>query len=357
MRNIFLILFLLTAGVFSTKSAAQAVILRSDTLEVPCISTDTFLVPVYLDNFTNVSGLQFTLQWDTARLDYAFVTMLHPQFFGVGFDTSAATLALGKLTFAWTDLAGLSLPPNTVLFKVAFRRIGGAPAPISFVDDPTAVAVFDDSFNELPSETHNGLVKALDNTAPVITCPANVVTGGSGPTAILNIAPVLSDNCGTPDAGWISTGITAANFPNDPDASGALFNVGFSTVTYKATDAGGNTATCSFDILIEFSVTTSDLTLIANPNGLASCGGTVSIDVLAFNFDSIAGLQFSMEWPALALEFVSISNTNAGINLTQNNFNLDSSAVGGLTFAWTSGSIFGSTLPDSVSGRAPCGCF
>ncbi|MDO8969375.1 MAG: hypothetical protein Q7U74_01735, partial [Saprospiraceae bacterium] len=65
MRNIFLILLLLAAGVFTNKTSAQAVILKADTVQVPCISTDTFLVPIRLDNFTNVSGLQFTLQWDT----------------------------------------------------------------------------------------------------------------------------------------------------------------------------------------------------------------------------------------------------------------------------------------------------
>jgi hypothetical protein len=345
MRNIFLILFLLTAGVFSNRASAQAVILRSDIIEVPCMSPDTFLVPVYLDNLTNISGLQFTLQWDTARLDYAYVTMLHPQFMGAGFDTMPATLSLGKLTFAWTDVAGLSLPSNTVLFKVAFKRIGGPPASLSFVDDPTTIAVFDNQFNEVLFETENGLVKALDNAAPMITCPASVVTGGSGPTAIPNIAPVLADNCGTPGAGWSSVGATLANFPNDADASGALFNIGFSTVTYKATDAGGNTATCSFNILIEYSVTTTDLTLIANPNNLPSCGELVTIDVLAFNFDSIAGLQFSMDWLPAALQFVSITNTNTGLNITPINFNTDSIALGYFSFAWTSANLNGVSAP------------
>ena len=345
MRNIFLILFLLTAGIFTNESSAQAVILRSDTLEVPCISSDTFLMPVYLDNLTNVSGLQFTLAWDTARLDYAYVTMLHPQFTGVGFDTSAATLALGRLTFAWTDLAGLSLPSGTVLFQVAFRRIGGPQAPISFVNDPTAITVFDNQFNELVSQTFNGLVKPIDDQGPTLTCPASVVTGWSGPIAIQNIAPALADNCGVPAAGWTSTGATFVNAPNDPDASGAFFNIGLSTVTYTATDAGGNTATCSFDILVEFSVTTTDLTLIANPNNLASCGETVSIDVLAFNFDSLAGLQFSMEWLPSNLEFVSITNTNAALDITLSNFNIDSSAVGLFTFVWTSAGTSGSSAP------------
>jgi len=346
MRNIFLILFLLTAGAFANKSSAQAVILKADTLEVPCISADTFLVPIYLDNFTNVSGLQFTLEWDTLRLDYAYITELHPQFQGgAGFDTLPATGAISKLTFAWTDLAGLSLPPNTVLFKVAFRRIGGQPAPISFINDPTAIAVFDNQFTELQFEAHNGLVKPVDDLGPTITCPAFVVAGGAGPTAIPNIAPTLADNCGTPDAGWTSAGATLANFPNDPDASGAFFNIGLSTVTYTATDAGGNSASCSFDILVEFSVSNTNLTLIANPNNLVSCGDTVTIDVLAFNYDSIAGLQFSMEWLSNILGFVSITNTNAALNIDISNFNTDSTGVGLLSFAWTSASLNGSSVP------------
>ena len=345
MRNILLILFLLTAGVFTNKASAQAVILKADTVEVSCISTDTFLVPVRLENFTNISGLQFTLQWDTAKLDYAFITDLHPQFQGVGFDTLPATIAQGILTFAWTDLAGISLPANTVLFNVAFSRIGGTLAPISFINDPTAVIVFDDQFNELLHETYNGAVKPLDTDPPTILCPANVITGFDSPIPIQNIAPVLSDNCGTPATGWTSTGATVYNFPNDPDASGAFFNIGSSIVTYTTTDAGGNTASCSFEILIEFSVSTTDLTLIANPNNLASCGETVTIDVLAFNFDSIAGLQFSMEWLPAALEFVSITNPNAGLDITLGNFNTDSSGVGLLSFAWTSGGITGSSAP------------
>lgn len=336
---------LLAAGVFSNRSHAQAVILKADTVEVPCTSSDTFLVPIRLDNFTDISGLQFTLMWDTARLDYAFTTMLNPNFIGVGFDTSAAILADGKLTFAWTDLTGVSVPSNTILFQVAFRRIGGPPAPVSFVNTPTDIAVFDNQFNQVDVQTQNGLVKALDNQGPSLSCPANVITGFSGPIPIPNIPPVVSDNCGVPNTGWSSTGATIANFPNDPDASGALFNIGTSTVTYTSTDAGGNTATCSFEILVEFSVSSTDLTLIANANNAASCGETVTIDVLAFNFDSIAGLQFSMGWLPTNLQYVSITNTNTNLNIDPSNFNTDSVGVGSLTFAWTSASIFGSSIP------------
>lgn len=345
MKNILLILLLLAAGVFTNRSNAQAVILKADTVEVPCTSSDTFLMPIRLDNFTNISGMQFTLQWDTARLDYAYIANLNLNFAGVGFDTSAAIIAEGKLTFAWTDLAGVSLPSDAVLFEVAFRRIGGPPAPVSFVNTPTDIAVFDNQFNQVDAQTINGLVQPLDDEAPSLTCPGNVITGFSGPIPIPNIPPVVSDNCGLPSTGWSSVGATVADFPNDPDASGALFNIGSSFVTYTTTDAGGNTATCSFEILVEFSVSTTDLTLIANANNVASCGETVSIDVLAFNFDSIAGLQFSMNWLPANLQFVSISNTNTDLSIDQSHFNTDSAGVGYLTFAWTSANITGSSIP------------
>lgn len=347
MRNIFLILFLLAAGVFTNKTSAQAVILKADTVQVPCISTDTFLVPIRLDNFTNISGLQFTLQWDTNRLDYAYVSMLHPQFQGVGFDTLPATLAQGILTFAWTDLVGLSLPSNTVLFNVAFTRIGGPQTPVAFVNTPTSITVFDNQFNEVPSESFNGAVQPIDDDPPGITCPANVIANAPGSVAIPNIPPVLTDNCGVPDAGWSSVGATMANFPNDPDASDAVFNIGNSIVTYTATDAGGNTVSCSFEILVEFAISSTDLTLIANPNNQASCGETVTIDVLAFNFDSIAGLQFSMEWPFAALEFVSVTNTNVPLDIDLTNFDVSAANDGLLSFVWASANLNGASVPDS----------
>lgn len=171
-----------------------------------------------------------------------------------------------------------------------------------------------------------------------------MVTGDSGPTAVPNISPILADSCGTPAAGWSSVDATMANFPNDPDASGALFNIGSSTVTYTATDVGGNTATCSFNILVEFSVTSTDLTLIANPNNLASCGEMGSFDVLAFNFDSIAGLQFSMEWLPTELQYVSISNLNTTLNLGLADFSTNQTAAGLLSFAWSSPTSSGSTV-------------
>jgi hypothetical protein len=98
-----------------------------------------------------------------------------------------------------------------------------------------------------------------DTQPPTITCPANItavtdqtVCPAPGSTVCQVVTfppPVATDNC---------PGVTVACVP----PSGTCFNVGVTTVTCTATDASGNTATCSFTI------TTFDVALQddANPS-------------------------------------------------------------------------------------------
>ncbi|MCL0184857.1 cohesin domain-containing protein, partial [Klebsiella pneumoniae] len=91
-------------------------------------SSDTFLVPVRVSDFTSIGSFQFTLMWDTSRLDYAYTTPLNPVFLGPGVDVGFDTVTFinqGKMTFIWTNSNGGSAPDSSVVFSVAFRRIGG----------------------------------------------------------------------------------------------------------------------------------------------------------------------------------------------------------------------------------------
>ncbi|MFY9609294.1 MAG: DUF4394 domain-containing protein [Blastocatellia bacterium] len=87
-------------------------------------------------------------------------------------------------------------------------------------------------------------ITVVDTQPPSITCPANVtaVTALTCPatsaSGVVNFPPpTASDNC---------PGVTAACVP----ASGSIFPVGTTTVTCTATDASGNTATCSFSVTV-----------------------------------------------------------------------------------------------------------
>ena len=86
-------------------------------------------------------------------------------------------------------------------------------------------------------------VQQLDDIPPEITCPQDIiayVTPSSGCFAIVNYdLPVATDNCEL-----LSLDLTSGG------ASGSLFPVGINTVTYTATDASYNSASCSFTITV-----------------------------------------------------------------------------------------------------------
>ncbi|MES9739726.1 HYR domain-containing protein [Peribacillus frigoritolerans] len=81
-------------------------------------------------------------------------------------------------------------------------------------------------------------VTVNDTEPPVITCPADITVSndpGQCGAIVTYPAPMVSDNC---------PGATAACSP----ASGTFFPVGMTAVTCTATDAVGNTSSCSFTV-------------------------------------------------------------------------------------------------------------
>ncbi len=86
----------------------------------------------------------------------------------------------------------------------------------------------------------NANVIVVDDTPPVITCPGNISTQvlPGVTSAVVNFpAPPASDNC------------SIASVVSVPP-SGSAFLLGTNTVTCTATDAAGNTNSCSFDVIV-----------------------------------------------------------------------------------------------------------
>jgi hypothetical protein len=84
----------------------------------------------------------------------------------------------------------------------------------------------------------NAQVTVVDAIAPSVTCPANIAVIATSPSgATVNYAtPTATDNC--------SATITRTAGP----ASGSLFQIGLTTITYKAQDPAGNSTSCSFTV-------------------------------------------------------------------------------------------------------------
>jgi uncharacterized repeat protein (TIGR01451 family) len=113
--------------------------------------------------------------------------------------------------------------------------------------------------------TATQIVTVVDNTPPTISCPANIVVEPTCPSgAFVNYpVPVGTDNC----AGAITTRTAGL-------ASGSIFPIGTTTVTYSVTDAAGNgPVSCSFTVTV---LTPAQVVqnLINTVNGLSSLTGT-----------------------------------------------------------------------------------
>ena len=352
MKNILILLLL--AGLAAPSGAqTQGVILKTDTISLLCTQTNTFRVPVRVQNFTNVGSFQFTLSWNTAYLDYEGVTKgsaTNPFFLNganPSFDTTTFINA-GKLTFAWNRVGGATFADSTIVFYVVFRRLGGPYAPVQFVSTPVGIEVTDPVGEDLPWKTQSGGVLPIDNLLPTITCPLSMNQLVSGPSPVNGISPTsVADNCTLQSVGWTSTGSTMASFPVDPDASGAIFGFGLSTVTYTATDVGGNTATCSFTINLEPAISSDTLTILLE-NASASCGQQLSLNVTTFNFDSLGSLQFSVNWDKTLLRFDSVGIIGSGLVLSNSNFGTALANDGLLSFSWTTNTLYGTTVDNGA---------
>ncbi|HEX2898333.1 MAG TPA: HYR domain-containing protein, partial [Bacteroidia bacterium] len=103
------------------------------------------------------------------------------------------------------------------------------------------------------------VVTVVDAEAPTVACPANIsVANDPGLcSAVVTFSASAADNC---------PGVSLAQ--TSGGASGSAFAVGTGTVVFQATDASGNTATCSF------TVTVSDLEAPSLDCGIA--GGLIS---------------------------------------------------------------------------------
>ena len=131
----------------------------------------------------------------------------------------------------------------------------------SIVSQPTNPAIRINAFPAIPDMDQADICIGLsgtpttcgnpcdtDTTPPVFSgCPANIsVTTAfaiDNCAVVTWTAPTATDNCSTPT-------VTLTTSPTAGLGRGACFPIGITTVTYKATDAKGNMATCTFTITV-----------------------------------------------------------------------------------------------------------
>jgi gliding motility-associated-like protein len=208
-------------------------------------------VAVTAKSFQNMLSAQFAMVWDKNILQYSSHTdkmnTLHPS---VIYNTSG--IANGEFRFSWYDLnasIGETLNDGDTLFVLHFNLIApnATLATVGFSALPDFIIEMVSTSGDIPNGNivfKNSAVLHAPDAAPVISgCPGNVSIGndpGQCGAKVTWTAPTAADAC---DGSVVPAIITGP-------ASGSLFPVGSTNVTYRATDSKGLFSECTFNITV-----------------------------------------------------------------------------------------------------------
>ncbi len=126
---------------------------------------DVVLVPVYVNNFTNILAMNFTiLSGNGNAAELIGLDQFNPAFAtGNYFYTEA-----DKIRFFWADSKGKTLPNGTIAFyvKIKLKTAFTSPITISFVNDPVKIECFNTNQALVPLNLAPGAV-CMNTTLPV----------------------------------------------------------------------------------------------------------------------------------------------------------------------------------------------
>ncbi len=308
---------------------------------VTAACTDTVVMPVSVSDFDSITSFGFSLGWDATTFtfvevsDFAITSMS-----STNVDVTQA--ATGNITLAWTDampqtlanqatLFNLKLVPTTVVNDAAITLDNGTAAKNS-----TAIPL---------SITNQGSITATANNFQV-ACPANVAAQVSAEETQATVANLsvgaITGNCGNTTTTYALSGATVGSGAND--ASGALFNIGTTTVTYTVENTIGQTTTCSFEVEVTNQAATN-FTLIAQSKDVACDDTNIDIDVNVAAFKNISGTEFSINWDPAVLSYVASDNKL----FTNGNFGPIDNTNGRINYSWFDTSLDGITLVDGTT--------
>ncbi|MCC6724281.1 MAG: HYR domain-containing protein [Saprospiraceae bacterium] len=188
----------------------------------------------------------------------------------LGTDDQAPTLVLNDFTALALDSNGIVTITPDVLDDGSFDACGIANwsvTPNSFDCSQIGEQVVTITATDTNGNSNSALAVVIieDKIVPSITCPSNVTLSECKPVLDFQL-PVAADNCASNSAALLQT---------EGLASGSTFPLGETVQSFSYTDAGGNTATCSFTVTVnpamEIGLTTAD----ASCNGACDGGATI----------------------------------------------------------------------------------
>ncbi|MFT6707856.1 MAG: gliding motility-associated-like protein [Flavobacteriales bacterium] len=313
MRKIIPVLFLLFC--FNINTYAQVIFTPED-VDVPCDAT-SFCVDINVTNFISVAGLQISLQWDTAAMTLlpGGNTDFLPNPNVIYSDSSS----IGKLGVSWLSFSGVDINDGDPVFQLCFAPNNTVSGTV-FLGPPLnggQVEVTTETggvFNQFaPYEFQIGTVTYSNNQIPSIDCPNDTTVFSAGIVNNIDYTNV-NDGCVASDITYTLNGATTGS--GTDHASGEFFNTGMTTVTYIATDNGGNSGTCSFVVTADNTTPPpSDTFLQIIPQVTLDCNNDqVTVEVIALDFIDMLSMQFGVFWDTTALQLTNVTADLSGAN-------------------------------------------
>ncbi len=128
--------------------------------EEVCVSLEVY-------DFAEVIGMQFTINYNPAMLDFTSIQNITLQGLTDGnFGTEDNGQTPGTITFSWTDqdLTGESALDGTALFDICFTTLfDNGTTPVQFSNTPVAVEIIDVNDNEIIPDLDSGSVTVGGN--------------------------------------------------------------------------------------------------------------------------------------------------------------------------------------------------
>ncbi|MEO0043015.1 MAG: hypothetical protein RL329_2463 [Bacteroidota bacterium] len=335
-------------------------------------------VPMKVDNFTGVGGIQGSIRFDSTKLTYTRIANIHPLMLGMSQDASFAfTANTGTIRYSWSHSRGISvtLPNNTAMFDVCLNSnvVVNDSAFVRCVQDPLKILALDEGGTTIPSTfASNFVVMPAVSVIPilVISTTTNVkcnggtdgavtlttVSGGNGTytyawTGANNFTATTKDVTGLRAGRYIVVTTSGTSTSNDTfniseptqlAATQAVTNINcaqMATGSIVMTVTGGTTP---YTYLWSNAATTQNITNIA--------AGPYSVTVLDANLCRLTPATALVTEPtALTVDIASATNITCN---AANNGEIRLTVAGGTapySMRWAGPNAFSATTQNLVS--------
>jgi gliding motility-associated-like protein len=292
-------------------------------------------IPVFIGNFTQLGGLQFSLDYTAANLNFSQVipnALLAP-------GTTSATPGDGRINLTWNDisLAGVTLGAEDVAFEICFTVETVAETPVTFFNPSASLRAFDVLGQTLPTSGNPGSVNT--NCPGDDTCDDGIMNGSEtgvdcgGPDCdacvtcddgIMNGSETGVD-CGGPDCDACVTcddgimngsetgvdcgGPDCAACPPNPTCDDGIMNGNETGIDCGGPDCAACPTTGGPDT--DCGMGTTDLVFCLGDACSIGANGQACIDITAGNLTDITAFQMDIIFDDTELAFVSFTHAGA----------------------------------------------